>query len=83
MPEAGHSEAGEDADRIDRDEGVDLAPVAIMQRNRDAGQQDDPVGERQAMATADQRRGRKASLGHEAGQERKAVEARVRPRSRG
>ena len=75
--EPGHGEAGEHADGVERDEGVDGRARHQHQRQRQRGEQDDPVGEHQPVAAPGQPPGQEGVLGDEAGQEREAGEAGV------
>ena len=74
---AGHGEAGEHADGVERDQAVDLCLVHEHEGQGHARQHEDPVGEGQTMAAPGQLARQEAVAGHEARQVREAVEARV------
>ena len=76
----GHREAGEDADRVDADEDVHLGVGPDEQRLGGDGEDDDPVGEHEPVATAGELAGQEGVLGDEAREVREAVEARVAAR---
>ena len=76
--EAGQGEAGEDADRIERDQVVDVTAGRQDQRDRRRGQHHDAVREGQPVAALGQPARQIAVRGNEVGEEREAVERRVR-----
>jgi hypothetical protein len=75
--EASHRERGEHADRVQRDQVVDVGVLDDQQRDRDDGQQDDRVGEHQPVPALEQPPGQERVARHVAGQEREAVEAGI------
>ena len=80
---AGHGEAGEHADGVERHQPVDLGLEHQDQGDGHRGQHQDPVGEGQAVAPPGQLPGQVVVAGHEVGQEGEAVEAGVAARCRG
>ena len=69
--------AGEHADRVERDERVHVGADDPDQRHGQHRQHDDPVGEDQPLAALHHPPRQERVLGDEAGQEREAVEAGV------
>ena len=78
MPDAGHGEAGEHADGVEGDQAVDLAPVKTSRgAMATTASTRMPLENDQAVAAPGQLAGQEGVLGHEAGEEREAVEAGV------
>jgi hypothetical protein len=75
--EARHREPGEHADRVERDQPVDLGAGSDQEDHRDDREHDDAVGQRQPVAPLGQPAGQERVTRDEAGQEREAAEAGV------
>ena len=72
MPKPAMREPGEDADRVERDQRVDVRADRQQQRERRDGQHDDAVAERQPVPASGQLPRQEGVLGDEAGQERES-----------
>ena len=68
---------GEDADRVERDEGIDLSAERDEHDDRDDGQDDDAGAERQALAAEGEAAGHEAVAREDRRQPREVGEARV------